>query len=246
MEYIERYERAMEPARRRFADDPAVRLIQNRAIGTSHLESFFIHWSALGVAMTEPVEGWIRRASEACVRLGGPGLDTLGAALQKHAKAEADHHLLMIDDLHRLCRRREAAGRTAPDPEELLEQSWPEAAQRYRDLHEAVIAGPEPYAQIGIENEIEMLSVVLGPPLFANARALLGEHVTEDLTFLDEHITLDVGHVKFNRRQMAKFLDERPDTLDALVAAGTAALDAYRAFLTHCVEVSEPVPVRAP
>ncbi|MGQ0575081.1 MAG: hypothetical protein ACT4RN_12880 [Pseudonocardia sp.] len=240
MDYIEQYEQAVEPARRRFADDPAVRLVQDRAMGTDHLESFFIHWSALGVAMTKPVEGWIRRAGEACVRLGEPGLETLGVALQKHAKAEADHHLLQIEDLHRMCKRRAAAGRAAPDPDALLALPWPEAAQRYRDLHEEVIAGPQPYAQIGIENEIEMLSIVLGPPLFDNARALLGDDVTADLSFLDEHITLDVGHTKFNRRQMAKFLDERPDALDALVAAGSAALDAYRAFLAHCVAVSEP------
>jgi hypothetical protein len=245
MEYIERYERAVEPARRRFAEHPAIRLIQAREMGTDHLEGFFIYWSALGVAMTEPVEGWIRGAGEACERLGGPGIAELGAALQKHAKAEADHHLLMIADLRRLCARRAAAGRSAPDPDELLALPWPEPAQRYRRLHEDVIAGPEPYAQIAIENEIEMLSVVLGPPLLANARALLGEDVTENLTFLDDHITLDVGHTKFNRRQLAAFLDERPEALDALVTAGSAALDAYRDFLTHCVEVSTPVPAAA-
>ncbi len=242
MEYIQRYEDAVEPARRRFADDPAVRLLQDRSVGAAHLESFFIHWSALGVAMTEPVEGWIRRAGEACARLGGPGLDALGVALQKHARTEADHHLLMIDDLYRLCRRRRAAGRTAPVPEELLGLSRPEPTRRYRDLHEEVIAGCAPYAQIAIENEIEMLSVVLGPPLLANARALLGEDVIEDLSFLDDHISLDVGHTKFNRRQLAAFLGERPDALDALVEAGSRALDAYRDFLAHCVDVSAPVP----
>jgi hypothetical protein len=243
MDDIERYEQAVEPARRRFADDPAVRLIQDPAIGAAHLEAFFIYWSALGVAMTEPVEGWIRRAGEACVRVGGPGLEELGTALQKHAKAEADHHLLMIEDLRRLCARREAAGREAPDPDELLAMEWPEPAHRYRKLHEDVIAGPEPFGQIGIENEIEMLSIELGPPLLANARELLGEDITDDLTFLTDHVTLDVGHTKFNRRQMAKFLDERPDALDALVTAGVEALDAYRSFLAHCVSLAGQVPV---
>ncbi len=239
MEYIERYEQALEPARRQFADDPAVRLIQDPAIGISHLEAFFICWSALGVAMTEPVEGWIRRAGEACVRVGGPGVDELGSALQKHAKAEADHHLLMIDDLQRLCARRNAAGRATPRPGELLALAWPESAHRYRTLHEDAIAGPEPYAQIAIENEIELLSILVGPPLLANARALLGEDITDDLTFLTGHVTLDVGHTTFNRRQMVQFLDERPSALDALVAAGTEALDVYRAFIAHCVFLAD-------
>lgn len=242
MDYIERYELALEPARRQFSDNPAVRLLQDPAIEISHLEAFFIYWSALGVAMTEPVEGWIRRAGEACVRVGGPGVDELGRALQKHAKAEADHHLLMIDDLRRLCVRRNAAGRAAPRPDELLALAWPESAHRYRKLHEDVIAGPEPYAQIAIENEIEMLSILVGPPLLANARALLGDDITDDLTFLTDHVTLDVGHTKFNRRQMVQFLDERPSALDALVAAGTEALDVYREFIAHCVFLANGSP----
>jgi len=255
MKYIERYEQALEPARRQFADDPAVRLIQDPTIGISHLEAFFIYWSALGVAMTEPVEGWIRQAGEACVRAGGPGLDELGSALQKHAKAEADHHLLMIDDVRRLCARRDGAGRAAPQPSEVLALAWPESAHRYRKLHEDVITGPEPYAQIAIENEIEMLSILIGPPLLANARALLGEDITNDLTFLTDHVTLDVGHTKFNRAQMVQFLNVRPSALDALVAAGTQALDAYRAFLAHCVSLAHrgspthrgfPNPLRIP
>ncbi|HVL86375.1 MAG TPA: hypothetical protein VM367_19070 [Pseudonocardia sp.] len=235
MEHIERYEQAVAPARRAFADDAAVRLIQDPRIGADRLEAFFIQFSALGVAMTEPVEGWIRRAGEATVAVGGPGAETLGVALQKHARAEADHHLLMIEDLKRLCARRARAGRPGHDPDELLAQEWPESAHRYRRMHEDVIAGPEPYAQIAIENEIEMLSVEIGPGLLANARGLLGEEVLADLSFLTDHVELDAGHTKFNRRQMAKFLDERPDALDALVGAGIGALEAYRAFIGDCV-----------
>lgn len=242
MEHIDRYEAGVADARRRFAEDPAVRLIQDPSIGASHLEAFFIYYSALGVAMTEPVEGWIRRAGEACVRVGGPGVEKLGTALQKHARAEADHHLLMIEDMRRLCARREAAGRVAPDPDELLALPWPDSAQRYRTMHEDVIAGPTPYAQIAVENEIEMLSVGVGPGLLANAQALLGDDVLEDLTFLTDHVELDVGHTKFNRHQMAAFLNERPDAVDALVGAGAAALDAYRAFIADCVSLAGRIP----
>jgi hypothetical protein len=248
MEHIDRYEEGVAPAHQRFADDPAVRLIQDPAIGAAHLEAFFIYFSALGVAMTEPVEGWILRAGEACVEVGGAGLAELGSALQKHAKGEADHHLLMMADLRRLCARREAAGRVAPDPDELLALPWPESAQRYRRMHEDVIAGPTPYAQIAVENEIEMLSVEVGPGLLGNARALLGEDVLADLSFLTDHVTIDVAHTAFNRRQMASFLDRRNGddaTVEALVGAGTAALDAYRAFLADCVSLAGQVPATA-
>ena len=43
----------------------------------------------------------------------------------------------------------------------------------------------------------------------------------DELSFLTGHVELDVGHTKFNRRQLAAFLDERPFALDALVAAGS-------------------------
>lgn len=196
--------------------------------------------------MTEPVEGWIRRAGEACVRAGGPGLEALGTALQKHAMAEADHHLLMIADLHRLCARRAAAGRPAPDPDDPLAMAWPESAQRYRQMHEDLIEGPTPYAQIAVENEIEMLSVEVGPGLLRNARTLLGDDVLADLSFLTDHVRIDVGHTTFNRRQMAAFLATRPGddaALAALVDAGTAALDAYRAFVADCVASAGCVPI---
>jgi hypothetical protein len=248
MDYIDQYEQGVADARRRFAEDPAVRLIQDPAIGASHLEAFFIYYSALGVAMTEPVESWIRRAGEACVRVGGPGVEDLGTALQKHAKAEADHHLLMISDLRRLCARRAAAGRVAPDPDDVLALPWPASAQHYRQMHEDVIAGPAPFAQIAVENEIEMLSVEIGPGLLGNARALLGDDVMDDLTFLTDHVTLDVGHTKFNRRQMATFLEVRDGdaaTIGALVEAGSAALEAYRAFIADCVSLAGQAPAPA-
>jgi len=41
---------------------------------------------------------------------------------------------------------------------------------------------------------------------------------------------------------MAKFLDERPDALDALVGAGIGALEAYRAFIGDCVARAGAVP----
>src|ERR1041384_704848 len=65
-------------------------------------ELFLINYCSRGVRMTEPVEGWIRRAGERCREVG---LARLGAALEKHAKQEADHHLMMIADTHNLVER---------------------------------------------------------------------------------------------------------------------------------------------
>jgi hypothetical protein len=230
---VESYEHAVEPARERFRTAPAVRRIQDPSIDGWELHAFLIYFSALGVGMTEPVEGWIRRAGQASQELGA---NELGKALQGHAKAEADHHLLMIADLERLCDRWNAMPGPDLDPQRLLAGPWPDSVRRYRALHEDVIAGAEPYAQIAIENEIEMLSVTVGPGLLGNVERLLGSEVLGELSFLTGHVELDVGHTKFNRRQLAAFLDQRPLALDALVAAGIAALDAYLEFVGDCVE----------
>lgn len=59
----------------------------------------------------------------------------------------------MIADLHRLCARRDGAGRLAPDPDDLLAMPLPESGQRYRRMHEDVITGPAPFAQIAARRE---------------------------------------------------------------------------------------------
>lgn len=236
MESIEEYEAGVRPAREAFASAPAVRRTVGADSSAELLEGFLIYYSALGVAMTEPVEGWIARAGERTAQVGPVDL---GRALQGHAKAESGHHLLMIDDLRGLCARWNASGRPTMDPDELLATPWTDAVHRYRTLHEDVIVGDTPYAQIAIENEIEMLAVTWAPDVLANARRLCGGQIMDALSFLAEHVELDVGHTKFNRRQMAKFLDGRPEAVQPLIAAGTAALESYRDFVTDCVTLAD-------
>lgn len=241
MENIDRYEAGVARARDGLHSAPAIRALLDPETDPELLEAFLIYFSALGVGMTALVEGWIRRAGERCCAVG---FDHLGKALQRHANAEADHHLLMVDDVRTLCERWNAGGKPPFDPEELLRIPMRESTERYRKLHEEVIAGDAPYAQLAIENEIEMLSVELGAGLLENCRRLLGDQVVAALSFLGEHIELDVGHTKFNRLQLAEFLRGRPEAIDPLVTAGTAALEAYRDFLTDCTELAGAV--RAP
>lgn len=235
MRNIDRYEAAVQVARRRFHTEPAVRTLTDAGSDPVVLEAFLIYYSALGVGMTEPVEGWIRRAGQRCVEMG---IDKLGTALQAHAKSEADHHLLMIDDLHRLCARWNGTHSTRLEPEQLLALPRCPSTERYCQLHEDVIDSVAPYAQIAIENEIELLSLHWGKPLLDNCRQLLGDDIGRELSFLDEHVTLDVGHTNFNRRQMADFLTDRPEAVTPLVNAGADSLDAYGEFLADCVELA--------
>src|SRR2546427_7599595 len=102
MRPFERYESALAPARAGFLGSAAVSLILSREIDPLLLESFLIHLCARGVAVTEPVEGWIRRAGEACLAMG---LEALGSALVRHSLDEAGHDRLFAADARLLVER---------------------------------------------------------------------------------------------------------------------------------------------
>ena len=84
---LDKYEQWLAPARERFAASPGIRAIQASS-DEVFLESFLLHFCALGTRMTEPVERWIRRAAERCASMG---LTELARALKGHALAEAGH-----------------------------------------------------------------------------------------------------------------------------------------------------------
>lgn len=121
---------------------------------------------------------------------------------------------------------------------ELLAMGQTAGVAAYRGLHEDVITGSTPYGQLAIEYEIEMLSVDYAPLLIDRCIRIIGKQVLQGLSFLEEHVELDVGHTKFNRLQMSKLLEERPLFLDGLVSGGSKALKAYAMFLDDCVTLA--------
>ena len=131
--------------------------------------------------MTRPVEGWISRAGEKCRERG---FDELGNTLVAHAKHEAAHHKLMIADLWALVERWNANFNARIDPVALSQKKPPESIQHYRDLHEQIIAGNAPFAQIALEYEIEALSVRYGARLVAIADKTVRDNNLGGLSFL--------------------------------------------------------------
>ena len=230
----ELYEPYVLPARARISTNPVMRRLVDPAIEPALLERFFLQQSSLGVYMTEPVEGWIRRAGHRCI---AQGLDSLGRSLLAHSKHEADHHQLMIDDVRHLVRRWNARRRPTLQTERLLAQHPTDAMRAYRQLHEDTIAGDLPMGQIAIEFEIENLSVVLGPHLLSNVVRVLGRETLEGLSFLKEHVQLEVGGT--NARMMEELLQLMPENARTLAELGAEALDIYLRFLGDCMHSAE-------
>ena len=232
----DRYEPLVLAARDRFFTSEAVTTITDPNTPADVLDRFLINYCALGVQMTEPVDGWIRGAGRACIE---QGYAELGDALQRHADHEAGHHEMMIADTHSLVARWNGEHPDDPlDADALIDRAAPPGVVAYVDLHENVIASDEPFGQIAIEYEIERLSVTAGPMLIGNVAAVCGADRIAMLSFLTDHIALDEGHTVFNRRQMNAFLDEHPDAAETLGRTGAAALDAYAAFLADCLAES--------
>ncbi len=233
---LDEYERLLAPARERFAAQSGLKLLESPTVDAVLMESFLLHFCAIGTRMTESVESWLHRSAERCEIFGLP---ELAHALDQHARAEAGHHLMMMADVRSLATRWNTCRQPPVDADEFLCRPPSLGAIRYCQLHEDNITSDTPYAQIAIEYEIETLPLRYGEQLIARCIELLGADILPCLSFVTQHVDLDVGHTKFNARELGKLIELDPTCLPALVAAGTAALDAYAQFLADCAQLAE-------
>jgi hypothetical protein len=233
---FQQYAAGVEPARQKFAQESGMTILLDPDIDPLLLECFFIYFSSRGVALTEPVEDWLIRSGQRCEEVG---FTELGRAIRSHAKAEAGHHHMMIKDTHALVKRWNTQRMPPFNAVQLLAQPPTPGGVMYRKLHEETIASNTPFAQIAIEFEIEMLPVQYGPQLIRQCKRVLGPDILACLSFIDEHITLDVGHTKFNTQQLEKFLNTYPEGVTPLTVAGSRVLAAYATFMHDCLDLAQ-------
>ncbi len=229
----ELYTHHLTSVRERIKTDSKLKALLDEKADPALFEAFLITWNSLGVYMTEPVDGWIRRAGEATVKVG---LDDVGQKLIAHAKHEAGHHLMMIEDAKHLVARWNERRSPKLDAEELMAQPPTQAMKEYREIHEDTIAGAMPAAQVAIEYEIESLSTIIGPPLLEQAKRVCGEEILQGMSFLKEHTEIDVGHTALNEVMLGKLLSQVPDKAPLIAKTGASALDIYLRFLGDCVD----------
>jgi hypothetical protein len=199
------------------------------------LELFLIQYCALGVAMTEPVEGWMRRAGERCEELG---FADVGAFLLSHADHKKDHHLFFMNDTRWLVNRWNEKHDRQLDAERLLAQPRTPGVVSYRALHEATISGVAPYCQLAIEFEIERLSLTYGVAAMAKIVSVLGPQAIQGLQFLAEHVKQDIGHTSLSEAQLNQLLRHLPSALSVLTEIAGMALKAYGQYLIDCLELA--------
>lgn len=232
---LREYEKLLQPARERFASSAGIRGMINPEIEAQTMTAFLLHFSALSIPVTEPVEGWILRAGESCSALG---LGKIASALYKHSKAEAGHHQYHIDDFNALISFWNARWSPPATPTAILAHGLTRGGERYCRLHEDNIAGSTPYCQFAIEYEIELLPVQYGSKFVGNCVCLLGQEILDCMSFVTSHVEFDVGHTKFNSHFLGNLILEDPSRLASLAAAGADALDAFSDHLAECWQLA--------
>jgi hypothetical protein len=226
----------VKEARERLKTHPALQALLDPKVDPALVEGFLIQLNSLGVYMTEPVDGWIRRAGEATVKLG---LVEVGDKLTQHAKHEEGHHLMMIEDTKSLVARWNKHRTPKLNAEALIAQAPTQAMKDYRAIHEETIVGPMPAAQVAIEYEIENLSVVFAPGLMEQAKRVLGDDIMEAMSFVKEHAEIDVGHTALNEFMLNKLLGQVPEKAAIIGRTGARALEIYLNFMADCVAKAE-------
>ncbi len=226
--YFQLYDSALESYRMKFEDRIFPLLTETNP---QILLLFWIYFSREGIGMTEPVEGWIKRAGDKCIDLH---YKELGENLRKHAIHEADHHLMMIQDTKNLISLWNKSYLPILQAQTLLNMPYREAVIQYQALHENYIQGDTPYCQIAIEYEIESLSATYGLEILEHSFDILGNDLKSCLSFLVDHARIDVAHTQFNRKTMSQFMTAYPKTTHNLIEAGIRALRSYGNFVSDC------------
>src|ERR1700689_4443836 len=129
------YEPAVAAARASFFRDSSLETVLDDRADGDRLELFFIYFCALGVQMTQPVESWIERAGQRCTELGWL---EIGRGLRMHARHEAAHPLMMIEDTRVLVHRRNQRLGPSLRADDLLATPPTAGVRRYVRLHEQV------------------------------------------------------------------------------------------------------------
>ena len=199
------------------------------------LELFLIEYCALGVAMTQPVEDWIRRAAERCEVLS---FAEVGRFLIAHANEKKDEYMAFVEDTRWLVNRWNAKHERQLDAEKLLTQPPTAGVMNYRALHEAIISGDAPYCQLAIEFEIERLSSTYGAAAIPKIVRVLGPQTITGLQFLKNRVIQGDGYTLRAEDELNKVLHDVPSALPLLTETAGSALKLYSEYLSDCLSLA--------
>jgi hypothetical protein len=223
------YQKRCELLRQEFASRPVVKEIWEEEVDPTLLKLFMIHWCALSAGLTEPIPVYLKRAGDGCQNLG---LREMADFFYEHEGEEDGHENWAIEDVENLVAVwNQGESRFPLDAKELLANKMSPAVKRYHQLHEQVIEGDSPWAELAIGVEIELISTTYGPTLIKKWVASMGQDSLPNISFLHKHVVADVEHTETNFEIIDKLVSEHPEYTDILVETAANALNSYADFL---------------
>ncbi|MFK0733946.1 MAG: hypothetical protein ACFKPT_30775 [Gloeotrichia echinulata GP01] len=236
------YQKKAELARQEFASREVVKELFTKEIEPKLLQLFMIHWSALSAGLTEPIPAYLQRAGERCQNMG---LESMANFFYGHEEEEDGHENWAMDDVKELVVIwNQEQPNCQLDAQELLAKKISPAVKLYHQLHERVIEGDSPWAELAIDVEIELLSTTYGPILVKKWVDCMGQASLSNVSFLHKHVLADVGHTDTNFDVVDKFISEHPEYVDTLVQTATDALNIYAEFLKDAMTYAKEVYAR--
>ncbi len=236
-EMIEAYEARVASVREYLKNCEVTRRLCDPELDPDVFLRWLIEFASYGVQNTRPVERWMTSAGDHMI---AQGFEEVGATFKSHGKHEGGHDEMMVADTHRLVARWNARHGDNLDPEALIGRAPTPGVRRYVELHEDLAAGEGPWRNLAIAREIEGVATAIGPRIVEQCRRVLGDEGLADVTFIVDHVELDVGHTAQDDRLIARLLEQRPELVDEMAERGEAALRAYVDFLGECfVEADE-------
>lgn len=240
--YQNEYQRRCKTARKEFASRTVVKEVFTEGIEPKLLKLFMIYWSALSAGISEPIPAYFNRAAERCKK---EGFEEMVEIFSEHGKEEEGHDAWATSDVQKLV---EIWNKEEPnfqlDAKELLDNRMSPAVKRYHKLHEHVIEGDSPWAELAIGLEIELIATTYGPILLKNWVNCMGQDSLPSISFLHEHVRADVGHTETNFEVVHKLLAQHPEYTDTLVKTAGDALNSYADFLNDALNYAKKVYTR--
>ncbi|NEO41548.1 MAG: hypothetical protein F6J90_36560 [Moorea sp. SIOASIH] len=240
--YQNEYQKKAELARQQFAARDVVKELFTQEVEPKLLKLFMIHWSALSAGLTEPIPVYLERAGERCQNMD---FQEMAKFFYEHEEEEDGHENWAIEDVEELVAIwNQEEPNCQLDAQELLAKKISPAVKRYHQLHERVIEGDSPWAELAIDVEIELLSTTYGPILVKKWVDCMGQASLSKVSFLHKHVLADVGHTDTNFEVVDKFISDHPESVDTLVETATDALNVYADFLEDAMTYAKQVYAR--
>lgn len=233
------YQKRAAVARQNFASREIVKELFSQEIEPKLLKLFMIHWNALNAGLTEPIPVYLKRAGERCEEMG---LNSMAEFFYEHEHEEDGHENWAIDDVEELVALwNQEEPNYQLNTQELLAKKMSPAVKRYHQLHEQVLEGNSPWAELAIDIEIELLSTSYGPILVKKWIDCMGQSSLSKISFLHKHVTADVGHTDTNFDVVDQFISEHPESVEMLAETAAAALNVYADFLEDAMAYTKEV-----